>query len=101
MSGKWYEVGVVCRKKDSRDVYIRLDKDVKMILKGKTFKGEEFEVEVDPGGFLNLETPASGFQRMVDHGIMTEEEAEKKASRYEEGGDLSFIRYKIKVGPKK
>jgi len=84
--------GALMTKKD-RDAegklqyYIKLDKDVKLVVNGKDATSE----------YIQVQNPKVKYDRMFDKEKITEEEMDKAKARFDKGGDLEFIRQELTV----
>lgn len=85
-------LGALMTKKD-RDAegklqyYIKLDKEVKLVVNGKEATSE----------YIQVKSPKAKYNAMLDKGKITEEEADIAKARFDAEGDLSFIRQELTV----
>lgn len=65
MSGKrqFADVGALMKGKDG-GLYIKLEKDITITVKGKKYNGEEINITVEGGGYINLEKPLEKFEKI-------------------------------------
>lgn len=67
--------------------YIKLDKDVKLMINGRELATTS----------LKVERPTDKFDRMVKAGKMDPEEHQKKIEFYADGGKASFVKFEIEA----
>ena len=85
-------LGAIMTKKD-RDAegklqyYIKLDKEVKLVVNGKEATSE----------YINVASPKTKYDKMLAKGKLTEEEADKAKARFDSEGDLSFIKQELTI----
>lgn len=104
MAGKWLEFGNVLKSKNTQNgvkFYIQLEKGLNVRITGKDYKGNKIDKTLGGGDTLMMETPIEELTRMADVGAIDNDRAQDRIARFEKGGDLEFIKYKIKVPPKK
>lgn len=86
---KYPKIGAMMLKEE-------LDEDGKPQYYIKISDGVEVTVNgVKLGQFINLERPTKKFERMLDKGKITEEEFESNVSRFEDDGDLNYIKFEV------
>tara|TARA_R110000851_G_scaffold29641_1_gene81420 strand:+ start:359 stop:643 length:285 start_codon:yes stop_codon:yes gene_type:complete len=84
--------GALMTKKD-RDsegklqYYIKLDKEVKLVVNGKATTSE----------YIQVKAPTAKYDAMLAKDKITEEECDEKKARFAKGGDLEFIRQELTV----
>ena len=85
-------LGAIMTKKD-RDgegklqYYIKLDKDVKLVVNGKAATSE----------YIQVRDPKAKYTVMLEKGKITEEEHDTKRARFDAEGDLSFIKQELTI----
>jgi len=78
--------------------------DVGQILMSKA--GNLYMKITDPSrlekdSIVMIEKPRVKFDRLLEFGAIDEAEHQKETIRFEDGGDLAFVRYYLKMGPPK
>lgn len=63
MARKFADIGAMMKGKDG-SYYIKLDKDVQITVKGKKFNGENIDLQISGGGYINLEKPEDKFNKI-------------------------------------
>lgn len=96
MSKSYPSIGSMIQRKDKQTgeptldsngkstYYIKLDKNTKISVNG-----------VPVEGYLNISRPRDKYDRMLEKGIINEQEHASKVSRYEKGGDLDFVQFEV------
>lgn len=85
-------LGAIMTKKD-RDAegklqyYIKLDKEVKLVVNGKEATSE----------YIQVNSPKVKYDKMLAKGKIEEEEADKSKARFDKGGDLEFIKQELTI----
>lgn len=82
------QIGSMMQKKENDKqgraaYYIKISDDVKVTVNGKEVK------------FLNIQRPTDKYDYKVENGKMTGEEYDEAVARFQEGGDLSYIKFEI------
>lgn len=67
--------------------YIKLNKDVELVVNGKKATSE----------YINVTSPKTKYDRMLEKGKITEEEADIAKARFDSEGDLSFIKQEMTI----
>jgi len=84
--------GAIMTKKD-RDAedkpqyYIKLNKEVELVVNGKKVTSE----------YINVSSPKVKYDRMLEKGKISEEEADTAKARFDSNGDLSFIKQELTI----
>jgi len=92
---KFIDFGAIMTKKERDDegklqYYIKLNKDIKVTIDGQKLTSE----------YINVKTPVQQIQARIDSGKNDEEkieQLEKTKARFEQGGDLEFIKQNLTV----
>jgi hypothetical protein len=77
---QFVKLGSFNEKRDGEGYYIKLNDNVQLTINGQTFDGKYF----------NVEKPDKKYAVMLDRGIISEEEAEKKIESIP-----SFVRFEL------
>lgn len=90
------KIGAMMQKKDKDDqgrpaYWLKINDDVEVIVNGKRVTA------------LNIERPTDKYDRMIASDKLSPEAYEEKMAMYEEGGELSFIKFEFSADlrPKK
>lgn len=67
--------------------YIKLNKEVDLVVNGKKTTSE----------YINVSSPKVKYDRMLEKGKITEEEADIAKSRFDSEGDLAFIKQELTI----
>jgi hypothetical protein len=87
-------------------IIVRTDKETGEPLKDENGKplytillGKDLDIKVNgkklPSRYLNVENPVTKFERMLKKGVITQDEYNTKTERFQQGGDLSYIKFEI------
>lgn len=96
MANRWLTFGKILKSKKGT-LYIQVEKGLKITIEGELYNGQKIEKRLLEGGeSIQLEKPQDEIDRMVENEIMTQEEGEFRKGKIPE-----FVRYTLKVPPKK
>jgi len=89
-SSKFVKMGAMIagKEKDAQgrtQYYLKLDKDVKLLVNGKELASDT----------VAIERPTDKYDRMVASGKMTPEEYDSKVAIFEDGGKASFVKFEF------
>lgn len=80
------KVGALLRNQEG-GFYIKFDKDTEIEINGVRVTGLT----------ASCEKPTDKFERMLAVGAISEEEAQVKMAKYQEGGELEYVRQEINI----
>lgn len=96
MAKKYHKIGSMIEKRDKSTGEAILDCDNKKTYYLKVDKDADIRINgVKVTGYINVNRPYDYSQRQFVQRKLSAEEYEEKKSRFEKGGDLSYIQFEL------